>query len=128
MAAVFNLGAREPRVLKIAQIGHPCLWSKCESIEDFQDPKFIEFMDDMYETFKYDIGQTAGLAAPQLHTNKRILLYWDGYNTPNYMTSKHGMEQVKEMFNATYEPIGSDMEYRLEGCKSINGCGLLYAS
>lgn len=121
MAAALNLGAREPRVLKIAQMGHPCLFKESAPITDFQDPELIKFMDDMYETFKYDIKQTAGLAAPQLHTNKRIILYWDGYNVPNYLSSDHGMELVKEMFNPTYEPLSDEMEYRLEGCKSLDG-------
>lgn len=121
MAISSNVGARQPRVLKIAQIGHPCLFRDCEAIEDFKDPELHKFMEDMRETFKYDIGQTAGLAAPQLHVNKRIIMFWDGYNVDNYLSSQHGMELVKEMFNPSYEPVGDEMEYRLEGCKSIDG-------
>lgn len=121
MSLTSTVSGRQPRILEIAQIGHPCLYKECEPIIDFEDPELHKFMDDFRATFEYDISQTAGLAAPQVHVNKRIILYWDGYNIENYKNTENSMENVREMFNPTYEPIGDELEYRLEGCKSING-------
>ena len=59
-------------ILKIAKIGHPVLFKKGDKIEQFSTNKLKKIIYDMSETM-IDY-QGIGLAAPQVHISKRIII------------------------------------------------------
>lgn len=61
-------------ILKIAQIGHPVLIKKAEAIpvEEITTPKIQQLIDNMIDTLHRENG--VGLAAPQVHQSKRIIV------------------------------------------------------
>ena len=60
-------------ILKIAKIGHPVLFKKGDKIEQFSTNKLKKIIYDMSETM-IDY-QGIGLAAPQVHISKRIIIF-----------------------------------------------------
>ena len=62
-------------VLKIARLGHPILRQVAEPVspEAIRAPEIQRLIDDMLETMaEYD---GAGLAAPQVHVSRRVVIY-----------------------------------------------------
>src|SRR5688572_27723738 len=62
-------------ILKVAQLGHPVLRTVAEPVspEAIRSPEVQRLIDDMLETMAAYDG--AGLAAPQVHVSKRVLIY-----------------------------------------------------
>lgn len=60
-------------ILKIALMGNPCLNKVADPVKDPTAPEITKLIEDMKDTL-IDIGGN-GLAAPQVHVNKRIVLY-----------------------------------------------------
>ena len=60
-------------ILKIAKIGHPILIKKAKEINDLGSEKIKKLVYDMTETMLDADG--VGLAAPQVHIDKRIFIY-----------------------------------------------------
>ena len=60
-------------ILKIARMGHPILRSPAEAVADPTAPEIRALVGDMWETLA-DIGG-AGLAAPQVHVGKRVVIF-----------------------------------------------------
>ena len=61
-------------ILKVARMGHPILREVAAEVgpEEFATPAFQDFVDSMIETMhEYD---GAGLAAPQVHVSKRLVV------------------------------------------------------
>lgn len=70
-------------ILKVARMGHPILRSVAAEVDpaEIATPAFQEFVDSMIETMhEYD---GAGLAAPQVHVPKRVVVM-ELANNPRY--------------------------------------------
>jgi peptide deformylase len=61
-------------ILKIARMGHPVLHRKAEPIDDPAAPEVAAIVRDMIETL--DDAGGIGLAAPQVHIPKRIVIFF----------------------------------------------------
>ena len=59
-------------ILKIARLGHPILQKIASQVDDYKDPEIKKIISDMIETLE-DAGGI-GLAAPQVHVPKRIVI------------------------------------------------------
>src|SRR5947208_14493667 len=70
-------------VLKVAHLGHPILRQVAEPVspEAIGAPEIQRLIDDMFETM--DDHDGAGLAAPQVHFSRRIVIYGVASN-PRY--------------------------------------------
>src|SRR6266542_1370723 len=103
-------------ILKVAKLGVKTLRQKSQEV----DPRAIARGD--YEPFLADLEHTmreyegTGIAAPQVFTPLRIFLY-----EVNPETRKRTEKSVPltALFNATYEPVGPEIEEDSEGCLSV---------
>ena len=84
------------------------------------DPKAISRGD--YEAFLTDLEQTmreydgTGIAAPQVFTPLRVFLY---EVNPETRKRREKAVLLTALFNATYEPVGKEVEVDSEGCLSV---------
>ena len=62
-------------ILKISRLGHPILLQKCKLVKDITGDITKKIVDDMTETMLDAKG--IGLAAPQVHINKQIIIFRD---------------------------------------------------
>ena len=60
-------------ILKIARMGHPILAKRAKEIPDPTTRQIRKLVEDMHETL--DDIRGAGLAAPQLHVSKRLVIF-----------------------------------------------------
>ena len=60
-------------ILKIAKIGHPILLKKTKEVKEIGSDSIKKIVYDMSETMLDTNG--AGLAAPQVHINRRIFIF-----------------------------------------------------
>ena len=60
-------------ILKISRLGHPILLQKCEIVKDITGSETKKIIHDMTDTMLDARG--IGLAAPQVHINKQILIF-----------------------------------------------------
>lgn len=104
-------------ILKVARLGHPVLREKASDVEikDIKAGKFRELIDDMIETMHEYEG--VGLAGPQVHLPLRIFVF----EVQERVARKRGVKSVGvgAIFNATYEPVGTDKITEWEGCLSV---------
>jgi peptide deformylase len=104
-------------ILKVARLGHPVLREKAPDLEvkDIKAGKFRPLIDDMIETMHAYEG--VGLAGPQVHLPLRIFVF----EVEEKLAKRRGIPKlgVGVLFNATYEPIGSEMITDWEGCLSV---------
>ena len=103
-------------ILKVAKLGAKELRVRSREV----DVKTVSRGD--YEPFLADLEHTmreyegTGIAAPQVFTPLRILLY-----EVNPETRKRNEKSVPltALFNATYEPVGPETEEDSEGCLTV---------
>ncbi len=104
-------------ILKVARLGHPVLREKTSDVEikDIKAGKFRALIDDMVETMHAYEG--VGLAGPQVHAPLRIFVF----EVHERVAKRRNVKQLGAgaIFNATYEPIGTDMITDWEGCLSV---------
>ena len=62
-------------ILKISRLGHPILLQKCKLVKNITGDKTKRIIHDMTETMLDAKG--IGLAAPQVHINKQIIIFRD---------------------------------------------------
>ena len=60
-------------ILKITRMGHPVLKTRAQEIPDPTAREIRNLIKDMHETL--DDVQGAGLAAPQVHVSKRLVIF-----------------------------------------------------
>jgi peptide deformylase len=103
-------------ILKVAKLGAKELRMRSREV----DTKAVSRGD--YEPFLADLEHTmreydgTGLAAPQVFTPLRIFLY---ELNPETRKRKEKSVPLTALFNATYEPVGSEIEEDSEGCLSV---------
>ena len=104
-------------ILKVSRLGHPVLREKASDVEirDIKAGKFKTLLEDMVETMHAYEG--VGLAGPQVHLPLRVFVF----EVQERVAKRRGVKQLGAgaIFNATYEPIGSDRITDWEGCLSV---------
>jgi peptide deformylase len=104
--------------LKIARMGHPVLLNPAAPVDDPTAPEIRQLVADMIETLD-DIGG-AGLAAPQVHVGKRLVIF----RVPPERTSGRADDEAQPLLalvNPVIEPVGDAREIGWEGCLSVPG-------
>ena len=97
-------------ILRVAQMGHPVLRLVAEPItpEELASPGFQALCDDMLDTLdEYD---GAGLAAPQIHVSKRLVVLT--------LSDEVGPEFL---VNPVITPLAETTRRTWEGCLSVEG-------
>jgi peptide deformylase len=104
-------------ILKVARLGHPVLRMKASAVEasDIKAGKFRALVDDMIETMHEYEG--VGLAGPQIHLPLRVFVF----EVQEKVAKRRGIAKLSAgvLFNAVYEPIGTDTITDWEGCLSV---------
>jgi len=103
-------------VLKVARLGHPVLRRVAEPVspEAIRSPEIQRLIDDMLETMDDQDG--AGLAAPQVHVSRRVVIYGVEAN-PRYPDAE--AVPLTVLVNPRVTPIGDEQEEDWEGCLSV---------
>ena len=105
-------------LLKIARMGNPVLKKVAEPVADPTDPAIATLAADMIETLD-DIGGN-GLAAPQVHVSKRVVVYRiAAHQIPSGAHCKPLPWTV--LVNPVIEPLTDEREPIWERCLSIPG-------
>jgi peptide deformylase len=105
-------------ILKVARMGHPVLRQLAEPVSPDQitAPEVQQFIEDMIETmYDYD---GAGLAAPQVHVSKQIVVM-EVHPNPRYPNAPSIPLTV--YVNPEITPLTDDMDEDWEGCLSVPG-------
>ena len=104
-------------ILKVARLGHPVLRMKSSDVEaaDIKAGKLRALIDDMIETMHEYEG--VGLAGPQVHLPLRIFVF----EVQEKVAKRRGIAKLNAgvLFNAVYEPIGTETITDWEGCLSV---------
>ncbi|MCW5893652.1 MAG: peptide deformylase [bacterium] len=103
-------------VLKVAHLGHPILRLVAEPVPPaaIGSREIQQLIDDMLDTMEDEDG--AGLAAPQVHVSKRIVIYGVRHN-PRYPDADDVPLTV--LVNPVVSPVGTAQEEGWEGCLSV---------
>lgn len=103
-------------VLKVAHLGHPVLRQVAEPVppDTIRGAGIQQLIDDMLETMDDEDG--AGLAAPQVHVSRRVVVY----GVPGDPAHPN-VESVPLtiLINPKITPVGSAQEEDWEGCLSV---------
>lgn len=104
-------------ILKVARLGHPVLRKIAVPVppDQISSPEIQHFIDDMIETmYEYD---GAGLAAPQVHVSKQIVIM-EVKGHPRYPDASIPLTVY---INPEITPLTEDMVEDWEGCLSVPG-------
>ena len=105
-------------ILKISRLGHPVLLKKAKPVTDILAKEVQKIVFDMTETMLDAKG--IGLAAPQVHINKQIIIF------RTFKEEEDGKEKEKEvnitvLINPKITKISDKTDDDWEGCLSIPG-------
>ena len=100
-------------ILKISRLGHPILLKKCKLVDNIDGIQTKKIIHDMTETMLDARG--IGLAAPQVHINKQILIF--------RVTEEEKKDEIKitALIKPKLTKIDDETENQWEGCLSIPG-------
>ena len=103
-------------VLKVAHLGHPILRKIAEPVppEAIGAPEIQRLIHDMLETMADHDG--AGLAAPQVHVSRRVVVYGVETN-PRYPDAE--AVPLTILINPKITPVGDAQDEDWEGCLSV---------
>lgn len=104
-------------ILKVARLGHPVLRKMAEPVppDHITSPAIQQFIDDLIETmYEYD---GAGLAAPQVHVSKQIVVM-EVQHHPRYPDTSIPLTIY---INPEITPLTEEMVEDWEGCLSVPG-------
>ena len=103
-------------ILKIARLGHPVLHKKAIIVKNLPDPKIKKLIEDMTETMLDANG--IGLAAPQVHVNKQIIIFRIPKEEKD---TENELIEITALINPKLSKISDEIENDWEGCLSIPG-------
>lgn len=103
-------------VREILKMGDPRLLRVAEPVTEFGTPELDELIADMFDTMAAANG--AGLAAPQIGVNLRVVIYGFKENT-RYPDAPPVPETV--LINPVLRPLAADRTEAWEGCLSVPG-------
>jgi len=111
-----DLGHEGMAILKVARLGHPVLRQIAEPVspEAIGSPEVQRLIEDMLETM--DDYDGAGLAAPQVHVSRRIVIYGVRGN-PRYPDAEEVPLTV--LVNPKITPATKEVDEDWEGCLSL---------
>jgi len=103
-------------ILKVARLGHPILRQVAEPVspEAIGSPEIQQLIEDMLETMEEYDG--AGLAAPQVHVSRRVVIYGVQGN-PRYPDAEDVPLTV--LVNPKITPATTETDEDWEGCLSV---------
>jgi peptide deformylase len=103
-------------ILKVARLGHPILRQVAEAVspEAIGSPEIQQLIEDMLETMEEYDG--AGLAAPQVHVSRRVVIYGVQGN-PRYPDAEDVPLTV--LVNPKITPATTETDEDWEGCLSV---------
>jgi len=98
----------------VLRMGHPLLNQRAAEVEDFNSLELDRLIEDMLDTMRAEDG--AGLAAPQIGINRRIVVF--GFeDNPRYQDAPAIPRTV--LINPQIKPLDETMEEDWEGCLSV---------
>jgi len=103
-------------VRAILKMGDPRLLRRAEPVTAFGTPELESLIADMFETMHAVSG--AGLAAPQIGVNLRLVIFGFGHNN-RYPDAPPVPETV--LINPQLTPLSEEVEEDWEGCLSVPG-------
>ncbi len=110
-------------ILKIARMGHPILRRRAEEVADPTAPEVARLVADMIETMNDAPG--VGLAAPQVHVSRRIVVFHVPRSRAGGSDAKHGdgdgAVPLTVLVNPVIEPLADDTSMGWEACLSVPG-------
>ncbi|MBI5243337.1 MAG: peptide deformylase [Elusimicrobia bacterium] len=104
-------------ILQVARLGHPVLREKAKplSIEEILSPETQRLIDDMVETLRERDG--AGLAAPQVHCSKKIIVAETREKNPRYPDEP--LLKLTVLINPEITKRSREKAEDWEGCLSV---------
>jgi peptide deformylase len=105
-------------ILKIARMGHPVLHQAALPVSDFKNQELSILIEDMIETLSDSGG--IGLAAPQVHVPKRIVIFFIPEERSANEESGAGVD-LTIMLNPEIQYLGSEKNIDWEACLSVPG-------
>lgn len=103
-------------VREILKMGDPRLLRVAEPVKEFNTPELDALIADMFDTMYAANG--AGLAAPQIGVNLRLVIYGFKQNT-RYPDAPPVPETV--LINPKLRPLSAERDEGWEGCLSVPG-------
>lgn len=100
----------------ILRIGDPGLRDVAKPVDAFDTPELHQLIEDMFETMHAADG--AGLAAPQIGVNKRVMIFGVEAN-PRYPDAESVPTTV--LINPVFEVCSQQFAGFWEGCLSVPG-------
>ena len=104
-------------VREILRMGDPRLLRQAQPVTRFDTPELHQLLQDMQDTMAAANG--AGLAAPQIGENLRIVIFGSGQYNPRYPKQPPVPRTV--LINPEITPLGDAEETDWEGCLSVPG-------
>lgn len=101
----------------ILKMGDPRLLRVAQPVISFDTPELHQLVADMEETMVSVSG--AGLAAPQIGVDLRLVIFGTGQVNPRYPQYEPIPKTV--LINPVITPIGGEEEEGWEGCLSVPG-------
>ena len=105
-----------PRILPIAQLGHPILRERAYEIDDVTSGESQSLIDDLFFTVAEAGGM--GIAAPQAHQSKRIFIM---SSRPNARYPYAPEMEPTAIINPEITWRSDEIEKGWEGCLSVPG-------
>ena len=102
-------------ILKIARLGHPILYKKASLVDNIAEPGIKKLIHDMSETMIDYKG--IGLAAPQVHTSKRIIIF----RMFDDQEKESNEIKITALINPKITKMSEETDNHWEGCLSIPG-------
>jgi peptide deformylase len=108
-------------ILKIARMGHPILAKRAKEIPDPTTRQIRKLVEDMHETL--DDIRGAGLAAPQIHVSKRLVIFAApkecGEEDEEENAPETDFAPMTEIINPEWQPLSDEIAMGWEGCLSV---------
>jgi peptide deformylase len=104
-------------VREILRMGDPRLLRQALPVTRFDTPELHQLLQDMQDTMAAANG--AGLAAPQIGENLRVVIFGSGQHNLRYPKQPPVPRTV--LINPEIAPLGSEEETDWEGCLSVPG-------
>ena len=100
----------------VLRLGDPRLSQLANEVSDFNSPELDMLIEDMFDTMAAEDG--AGLAAPQIGINLRVVIF--GFeNNPRYPDSTAVPRTI--LINPQITALSDEVEAGWEGCLSVPG-------
>jgi peptide deformylase len=104
-------------IYPVLRMGDARLLRVSRPVKQFDTPELHQLLADMRDTMAHLDG--AGLAAPQIGVDLRVVLFGSGATNPRYPDAAPVPETV--LINPTLEPLGDEEVDDWEGCLSVPG-------